>query len=137
MELETFFSVSEQTAQFFLSVALGAGLGILYDVFRAVRIVFPFTKKFAAVLVGDTVFTLCAGAALFLFAVVFCRAEIRLFCIIGACLGFVLYIASLGNFIIGILRTIFSFLYTGLRKVYSLISAQFVKIAKGIYPKRK
>lgn len=135
MELESFFTVSRQTAQFFMSVALGAALGILYDCFRAVRIVFPFMRKNGAVLAADIVFGLCFGTALFLFGALFCRGSVRFFCAAGTILGFILYIVTLGSLITGILRAVVSALYKILHKVYSTVSAPIVKLTKRIYPK--
>lgn len=136
MELESFFTVSRQTAQFFMSVALGAALGILYDCFRAVRIVFPFMRKNGAVLAADIVFGLCFGAALFLFGALFCRGSVRFFCAAGTLLGFILYIVTIGNFITGILRRAVLAVYKILHKVYSAVSAPIVKLIKRIYPKK-
>ena len=121
MNLETFFSVSEQTVQFLLSVVLGAGLGIVYDCFRVFRILFPTARKNGAVCAGDIVFMIISGAAVFLFAVMFCRSQVRLFSVIGALLGFVLYILTIGNFITGILRAIVSAVCKILQKVYSAV----------------
>lgn len=119
-----------------MSVALGAALGILYDCFRAVRIVFPFMRKSGAVLAADIVFGLCFGTALFLFGAIFCRGSVRFFCAAGTLLGFILYIVTLGSLITGILRTAVSAVYKVLHKVYSAISAPIVKLAKRIYPKK-
>lgn len=136
MELESFFTVSRQTAQFFMSVALGAALGILYDCFRAVRIVFPFMRRNGAVLAADIIFAICFGAALFLFGALFCRGSVRFFCAAGSVLGFILYIVTVGSLITGILRAVVSAVYGVLHKVYSAVSAPIVKLAKRIYPKK-
>lgn len=136
MELETFFSVSEQTMQFLLSVVLGAGLGVVYDCFRVFRILFPPARKNGAVCVGDAAFMIISGAAVFLFAVVFCRSQVRLFSVIGALLGFVLYILTIGNFITGILKAIVSAICKILQKVYSAVFAPVVNYVKGICLKK-
>lgn len=117
-------------------MALGAALGILYDGFRAVRIVFPFMRKNGAVLAADIIFAVCFGAALFLFGALFCRGSVRFFCAAGTVLGFILYIVSLGSFITGILRAVVSAVYGVLHKVYSAVSAPIVNLAKRIYPKK-
>lgn len=91
---------------FLLSTIMGAGLGILFDVFRIIRIVFPFAAKKSAVFAEDILFMLISGAAVFLYAAVMCRGQVRFFCVIGAFLGFLLYITAVGNVIIGVLRRI-------------------------------
>lgn len=106
MSLETFFSISEECILFLLSTVMGAGLGILYDIFRIIRIIFPFASKKSAVFVEDILFMLISGAAVFLYAAVMCRGQVRFFCILGTFLGFLLYITAVGNAIIGLLRRI-------------------------------
>lgn len=105
MSLETFFTVSEQCALFLLSVVLGIGIGVFYDVFRTLRIVFPPAAKKNAVFAEDIVFMVASGAAIFIYAAVLCRGQVRFFCVIGTILGFLLYIATVGSLIVGILRS--------------------------------
>lgn len=105
MSLETFFSVSEQCSLFLLSVILGMGIGVFYDVFRTLRIVFPPAAKKNAVFVEDIVFMVVSGAAVFLYAAVLCRGQVRFFCVVGTLLGFALYIATVGSIIVGIFRS--------------------------------
>lgn len=108
MNLETFFTVSEQCTLFMLSVVLGLGIGVLYDVFRTLRIVFPPAAKKNAVFAEDIIFMVISGAAVFLYAAVLCRGQVRLFCVIGTFLGFLLYLATVGSIIVGIFRSIAS-----------------------------
>ena len=106
MNLETFFTVSEQCSLFLLSVVLGLGIGVFYDVFRTLRIVFPPAAKKNAVFAEDIVFMAASGAAVFVYAAVLCRGQVRFFCVLGTFLGFLLYIATVGCLIVGILRRI-------------------------------
>lgn len=105
MSLETFFSVSEQCSLFLLSVILGMGIGVFYDVFRTLRIVFPPAAKKNAVFAEDIIFMAVSGAAVFLYAAVLCRGQVRFFCVVGTFLGFALYLATVGSIIVGILRS--------------------------------
>ncbi|MBQ2823184.1 MAG: spore cortex biosynthesis protein YabQ [Oscillospiraceae bacterium] len=130
MQLDTFFTVSEQLLQFLLSVVLGAGLGVVYDVFRVIRIVFPFARKKGAVCVGDIIFMVLCGFAVFLFAAMFCRGEVRFFCIFGAVPGFILYMLTLGNFVTGVFRVIVTAVVKILQKVYSLLFVPAVNFVK-------
>lgn len=116
MDLETFFTVSEQCSLFLLSVVLGLGIGVFYDVFRVLRIVFPPAAKRNAVFAEDIVFMAASGAAIFLYAAVLCRGQVRFFCVIGTFLGFLLYIATVGSLIVGILRSIASAIAKFFRK---------------------
>lgn len=131
MQLETFFSVPQQTSQFLLSVVLGAAYGVFYDCFRVLRIIFPSARKKAAVCIGDIVFILCCGAAMFIYSEAFCRSEVRFFFIIGALVGFVLYLLTIGSIVTGIIRAVVNVVCKFLRKVYSAVFAPLVKFFKG------
>ena len=135
MQLETFFSVSQHTSLFLMSVVLGAILGIVYDVFRAIRIIFPPAAKDGAVIAEDILFCVICGFSLFFFSTLAARGQIRFFILLGASLGFMLYILTVGNIIIGILRLVFGTIYSGLRKVYSLIIERIVNLSRNICQK--
>ncbi|MCM1328506.1 MAG: spore cortex biosynthesis protein YabQ [Ruminococcus sp.] len=128
MSLNTFFSVSQQTAAFLMSVLLGAGLGVVYDCFRAARILLPALAKPKPVFVQDVVFWLIYGFCVFCFAAVSARGQVRLFMFLGSVLGFTLYILTLGNFITGIIRRAAEAVYGILHKVYSAVIEPIVKI---------
>ena len=113
-----------------MSVVLGAALGVVYDVFRVFRIVFPPAKKSGAVLVQDIIFWLIYGFAIFCFSTLAARGQIRFFVFFGSLLGFVLYIVTVGNFITGVLRWFFDAFYGTLRKVYSVTIEPIVKILR-------
>ncbi len=130
MQIETFFSVSHQVSLFLMSVLLGAAMGVVYDCFRVLRIVFPPAAKSGAVLVQDIIFWLIYGFAFFCYATLAARGEIRFFIFFGSLIGFVLYILTLGNLITGILRRVFSVIYGTLRKVYSAIIEPIVNLLR-------
>ena len=135
MQLDTFFSVSQHTYLFLTSVLLGAGMGVVYDLFRALRIIFPPAARDGAVLVQDILFVLICGFGLFCFATLEGRGQLRFFMVFGSGLGFVLYILTIGNFITGVLRRVFSAVYGSLRKVYSSIIEPFVNLSRNICQK--
>ena len=57
-----------------------------------------------------------SGAAIFLYAAVLCRGQVRFFCVIGTFLGFLLYIVTVGSLIVGILRSMASAIAKFFRK---------------------
>ena len=116
LDLETFFTVSEQCSLFLLSVVLGLGIGVFYDVFRVLRIIFPSAAKKKAVFAEDMIFMVVSGAAVFVYAALLCRGQVRFFCVIGTFLGFLLYIVTVGSLIVGILRSIASAIAKFFRK---------------------
>ncbi len=137
MQLETFFSVSQHTSLFLTSVLLGAAMGIAYDCFRVLRIVFPPAARDGAVLVQDILFTLICGFGMFCFSTLTARGQVRFFMIFGSGIGFVLYILTIGNFVTGVLRRVFSAVYGTLRKVYSFIIEPIVNLLRNICQKAR
>ena len=135
MQLETFFSVSQHTSLVLMSAVLGAALGVVYDVFRAFRIIFPPAAKDAAVLVQDIIFCIICGFSVFCFSTLAARGQIRFFMFLGSAVGFLLYILTIGNFIMGMLRAVFGTIYGTLRKVYSLIIEPIVNLSRNICQK--
>ena len=130
MHIETFFSVSQQTSLFLLAVVLGAALGVVYDCFRVFRIVFPPAAKSGAVAVQDIIFWLIYGFCIFCYSTIIGRGQIRFFVFFGSLLGFVLYILTLGNFVIGAIRRVVTAVYGTLRKVYSITIEPVVKLLR-------
>lgn len=127
MQLETFFSVSQHTSLFLLSVVLGAALGVVYDCFRVFRIVFPPAAKSGAVIAEDIIFWLIYGFCIFLYSSVLARGQIRFFVFLGSLIGFTLYILTLGNLVTGVIRRVVTAFYRILRKVYSITIGPLVK----------
>ena len=135
MHLDTFFSVSQHTLLFLLSVVLGAALGVVYDCFRVLRIVFPPAAKRGAVIAEDIIFWIIYGFCIFCYAAAFARGQVRFFMFFGSLIGFVLYMVTIGNAVTGVIRKIFGTVYKILHKVYSLLNEPFVKIKAKICQK--
>lgn len=83
--------VSEQLALFLRAVALGAALGLLYDLFRTLRTLGG--KLWGGVL--DALFCLMAAASLFLF-VMAGDGEMRIFVVLGTAGGMLLFLCLAG-----------------------------------------
>lgn len=129
MEMETFFTVSEQLKIFAISCVGGAFIGIIYDIFRAIRITVPHGR--IAVFIEDCLFFIILGVYLILFAILFSRGQIRMYMVLGSVLGFIIYILSVGRVVIGILLKIKHFIV----KIASFIYKPISKISKFIYSK--
>lgn len=130
MNLNTFFSVSQQTASFLLSVLLGAALGVVYDCFRVARILLPPLAKPKPTFFEDILFWLIYGFCVFCFAAATARGQVRVFMFLGSILGFTLYILTLGNLITGVIRSIVTAVYKVLHKVYSAVIEPIVKLLR-------
>lgn len=130
MNLNTFFSVSQQTASFLLSVLLGAALGVVYDCFRVARILLPPLAKPKPTFWEDILFWLIYGFCVFCFAAATARGQVRIFMLLGSILGFTLYILTIGNLITGVIRSIVTAVYKVLHKVYSAVIEPIVKLLR-------
>ena len=86
MELETFFTVPEQTRLLLYAVLLGIPLGMGFDVLRTLRLLLPHGKLATAL--EDVSFLLVWAAALLCFSTVLARGEFRGYYWMGSALGF-------------------------------------------------
>lgn len=113
--LETFFTVSEQTFIFLFSVLAGTVYGFFFDILRVIRIVFPFMRKKFPTAVLDFIFMLLFGFGIFLIGAFMGRGSVRFFYIAGAFLGAVLYLATVGNSVTGLIRRIFDRIFSDIK----------------------
>ena len=104
---EMSFSLEAETQIYLLSVLLGVGIGIVYDLFRAVRIM--FRHKNAVVFAEDIVFCALAGFAVFTF-VTGLTGKLRVFTVVGMAAGFVLEHFSVGNLAMFVFRKLMAVL---------------------------
>ena len=89
MELETFFTVPEQTRLLLYAVLLGVPLGMCFDVLRTLRLLLPHGKLATAL--EDVLFLLLWSGALLCFSTALARGEFRGYYVLGSGLGFLLY----------------------------------------------
>lgn len=102
--LESFFTSGQQLNLFLISCAFGFPIGVIYDVFRVIRIMFIHGK--IAVLIEDIIFFMIYGVFIMSFTITAARSEFRFYYIFGNMLGFVLYFVTLGNIITKFLKMI-------------------------------
>ena len=138
---ETFFSVNEEMRLFGYSCLLGAALGLFYDVFRTLRMLFRHNTVLIAI--EDIVFFAAYAIALTAFASAAARGEMRFYYVIGSVSGFILYLLTLGQLIsavikklIAALRVVFHVILSPLRRFYVLLRkkavCKFVGTSKNI-----
>lgn len=135
IEPETFMPVCRQTELFLLSVLLGGGMGVLYDVFRALRAIFPPIGRTVPTAVCDTIFLLLCGLGLFLFSVLCGDGQVRGYYLIGAFLGMVIYLMTAGTVVIGIIRTVFGTVYRVLGGFFRRLSKPFAMLFAMLFKK--
>ncbi|NLK70130.1 MAG: hypothetical protein GX286_01650 [Clostridiales bacterium] len=133
MELETFFTATEQTKLFLLSCLLGIPIGITFDIFRVIRAILPHNKIMVAI--EDILFMFSYAAFVMCFSIVASRGEFRVFYIIGNILGFTVYFFSVGNIVVGTVRKIVLFIHKLLSKVFSPLRNKILLICAKIKEK--
>lgn len=114
--METFFNVSSQTVIFLWSAVLGGIMGIVFDFFRVIRAL----KKHNAVsvFIEDMFFVMIYFLVMFIYTMEKSRGEMRFFVYVGSLLGFTIYLLTVGNLIVNLLRKIIRFVKSICHKVY-------------------
>lgn len=126
--LESFFTATEQLRLFLLSCALGVPIGIVYDLFRALRIVFPHVKILVAA--EDILFFFLYGVFVMCFTVTAARSEFRFYFCAGNILGFAVYHFTIGNAVTMILRKTVRIIKRILAKIFAPIIKRIVLICE-------
>lgn len=80
-----------------MSALLGVFLGAAYDIVRLIRILFKHNT--VALSTEDIIFCLCIIFPVFTFVVKINNGVFRLYLVLGAVMGFLLYRESIGRFI--------------------------------------
>jgi hypothetical protein len=120
LNLETFLSVTKQTELFLLAVVLGAGLGILFDALRVLRIIIRTAGNAFFCGFTDTLFVLFSAFCIFLFCAETAHGQVRFFVVIGAALGFLLEILTTGDIVTSLVR-----------KAANAVRAELLRIING------
>lgn len=134
-----FFTVGTQVQAFLLSLGIGIVIGILYDLFRILRLCFTDWKP--VVLIQDLLFWSVSAVLSFLFVFVVNNGEFRGFLAFGELVGFALYYFTLGALVYKIsgwlvhgIKKIFGWFVKGLlfpfRKIYLVLSPKVRKMCK-------
>lgn len=103
---ETFFSVSEELRLFGISCLFGAVIGVVYDIFRTLRLIVPHNSFLVAA--EDILFLALYGVFIAAFSAAAARGELRFYFVIGNLIGFVLYLVTVGSVVIRTLRKLFT-----------------------------
>ena len=106
-----FFGTALEWKLFLGALVLGALLGSVYDLLRALRM--SVKHGSAAVFFEDALFMLFSGMVYYTYCTELCRGQIRFFVLAAMLIGFSVYLATVG-------------------RIVSLIVAHVVKFAKNI-----
>lgn len=126
--LESFFTSGQQLNLFLLSCIFGVPIGIFFDIFRTLRIIFKHCK--AAVIIEDILFFMVYSIFIMCFTVVAARSEFRFYYCFGNLLGFILYYVTVGHLIVSFFRTVTEKIQKIISKPARCIMNLFTKTAK-------
>ena len=124
--------MAEQTEIFFYSLGFGFLLGILYDVFRTLRLIISRSNGF--VLFMDLLYFAVCSLLMFCFMLATDSGRIRIYAIAGEILGWLIYYFSFGavairisNAFVGAFRRL---IYTVFRRLKAVFGKPCRKIKK-------
>ncbi len=123
-------SVSQQTITFLQSTLLGIGLGVLYDLFRILRLIIPSGKIIS--FVEDIIYFLLCGVISFAFLLAVNNGIVRGYLLIGEFLGAALYYFTLGKLIYRVADKLILFFKKFLSLFYRIFLSPFVRIFRFI-----
>ena len=118
--------LTQEAVLFLKSLAVGGLLGFYYDLFYAVRLLFP--GKWNVHIPLDILYCILAGAVTFRYILDENRGEIRFFILLGLVLGWVLYHFTLSRIFV----CVFRFLLDGLKKLFSFLLRPIRKLLNAI-----
>ena len=128
--LESFFTSGQQLRLFLLSCAFGIPIGIVFDIFRVIRMIIHHNKIAAAL--EDILFFCLYGVFLMCFTISMARSEFRFYYCAGNLIGFILYYVTAGTVVTGILRKIIGFIKRALLRIFRPLLKKFVLICQKI-----
>lgn len=124
--MEYFHGITFQMSRFFYSLGFGFLLGILYDVFRIVRLAVSNAKPFVAVM--DFLYFVVCGILSFFFVLVTDEGNLRIYTVLGEVLGWMIYYFSFGV----IAMRVTAIAVNGIRRLARLIFRPFVFVFRKI-----
>ena len=129
--MEYIQGMAEQTGIFFYSLGFGFLLGILYDVFRTLRLIVSRSAGFA--FFADTLYFILCGFLIFFFMLVTDKGRLRLYTAAGEILGWLIYYFSLGTVAVRLSNGIIGFF----KRIIYAISAFVKRIMRKVLHKNE
>lgn len=127
--------LNAQTEIFFYALGFGFLLGILYDVFRTVRIIISDSRAF--VIAMDIIYFAICSFLIFCFNLVVDNGKVRIYVVFGEILGWLIYYFSFGAIAIKVTDAVTRFfrnvIFAPFRKFFALI----MRKNSFLHPKRE
>lgn len=116
-------SLASQTKGFLFSLGFGFMMGMLYDVFRLMRVSISRGKKLQ--IIFDITYFILLAFLTFIFFITINEGEIRIYLLLGEAIGIAVYSLSLGTIVfafgekwIGYIRSSLAFLLVPFKRIY-------------------
>ena len=109
-------NVSQQMITSLYALLLGAALGVVYDVFRVLRLV--GFKAFLLVFLEDILFFAICAISIFSFYMQFSDGKFRIYIFILAVTGFIIYFLTLGKLVFFVIQKIYKFVMKIIKWIY-------------------
>ena len=90
-------SLASQTKGFLFSLGFGFMMGMVYDMFRLVRVSISKGKKIQ--IIFDIIYFILLAFVTFIFFITINEGEIRIYLLLGEAIGFAVYSLSLGTIV--------------------------------------
>lgn len=121
-------SIAAQTKSFLLSLGFGFLMGVLYDVFRLVRI--SLTKGKRMQIPFDVLYCITLAFFTFLFIMIVNEGEFRFYLLLGEGVGFSVYVLTLGTVVFNYGEIWIAYLKKWLKRFFSFLAYPFCYIIK-------
>ncbi len=116
---------------FLFSCLLGVALGLLYDIFRLIRMIINLRNIF--MFIQDVIYFLVSALITFLFVLVFNKGESRFYILAGEGIGWIIYHLTFGEMIYKCSGKIVVVLKSCINKIYSKTKGVISKIHKMLF----
>lgn len=127
--------MSPEVWLFFQACLLGAALGMLYDVFRILRLAFPNGN--VLIFVEDVLYFVFVTIASFSFVMLCSGGVLRIFMLFGELLGAILYFFTLSIIILKAAQWIIRLVKRFFRFLYRLFIRPFARLFRWLFLKLK
>lgn len=122
--------LAEQTEIFLYSLGFGFLLGILYDVFRTLRLIISNSRLF--VFIWDLLYFAVCSFLTFCFIMVIDSGKLRIYVALGEILGWLIYYFSFGSIAMKVSNAVIRFFSRIFEAVFKPIKRIFVWFCKKI-----
>ncbi len=114
----------QQSIAFLYSLLIGVVLGIVYEVFKILRL--GFCNKKQSVFILDLIYMLIASLSLFIFSIAFLQGYTRIYLFFGCFIGLIIFKVTLGR----MFSKIYCPIILMIKKISHKIQCIFKKITK-------